>query len=126
MATPERGAYRHSIGIAADHPAYAGHFPGMPILPGALLLDEALRIIEMDLGIDITEWQLTAAKFLMVVRPGDALTIEHSAVADGSLRFAVRVADRAALSGSLARAGAGAGAGAATGAGAGSTAGSGG
>ena len=64
MATPERAEFRHSIGIAADHPAFAGHFPGMPILPGAVLLDEALRIIELDLGIDISQWQLTAAKFL--------------------------------------------------------------
>jgi 3-hydroxymyristoyl/3-hydroxydecanoyl-(acyl carrier protein) dehydratase len=109
MATPERHAYRHSIGIAADHPAFAGHFPGMPILPGAVLLDEALRIIELDLGIDITQWQLTAAKFLEVVRPGDALTIEHTAVADGAVRFAVRVADRSALAGTLSRAAAGAG-----------------
>jgi 3-hydroxymyristoyl/3-hydroxydecanoyl-(acyl carrier protein) dehydratase len=109
MATPERADFRHSIGIAADHPAFAGHFPGMPILPGAVLLDEALRIIELDLGIDITQWQLTAAKFLEVVRPGDALTIEHAAIADGTVRFAVRVADRSALSGTLSRDAAGAG-----------------
>jgi 3-hydroxymyristoyl/3-hydroxydecanoyl-(acyl carrier protein) dehydratase len=104
MATPERSEYRRLIGIAADHPAFAGHFPGMPILPGAVLLDEALRIIEMDLGIDITQWQLTAAKFLESVRPGDALTLEHTGGADGTVRFAVRMADRSALAGSLSRA----------------------
>jgi 3-hydroxymyristoyl/3-hydroxydecanoyl-(acyl carrier protein) dehydratase len=109
MATPERAEFRHSIGIAADHPAFAGHFPGMPILPGAVLLDEALRIIELDLGIDITQWQLTAAKFLEIVRPGDWLTIEHATIADGTVRFAVRVADRSALSGTLSRDPAGAG-----------------
>jgi 3-hydroxymyristoyl/3-hydroxydecanoyl-(acyl carrier protein) dehydratase len=103
MATPEGSAYHHSIGIAADHPAFAGHFPGMPILPGALLLDEALRTIETDLGLDISHWQLTAAKFLQSVRPGDALTIEHTAGADGTLRFSVRAADRFALTGSLSR-----------------------
>jgi len=109
MATPEHVEYRHSIGIAADHPAFAGHFPGMPILPGALLLDEALRTIEMDLGIDITQWQLAAVKFLEIVRPGDALTIEHTAVANGAVRFAVRVADRPALAGTLSRVASGAG-----------------
>ena len=43
MATRDRFEYAHSIGIPADHPAFAGHFPGIPILPGAVLLDETLR-----------------------------------------------------------------------------------
>jgi 3-hydroxymyristoyl/3-hydroxydecanoyl-(acyl carrier protein) dehydratase len=104
---PDPGRFRHSIGIAADHPAFAGHFPGMPILPGAVLLDETLRIVEMDLAIDITQWQLTAAKFLESVRPGDELTVEHTGVADGAVRFAVRLADRTALAGTLSRVSAG-------------------
>jgi 3-hydroxymyristoyl/3-hydroxydecanoyl-(acyl carrier protein) dehydratase len=31
--------------IAADHPAYAGHFPGRPILPGVALLSEVMHEI---------------------------------------------------------------------------------
>jgi 3-hydroxyacyl-[acyl-carrier-protein] dehydratase len=103
METPDRPAYRHTVGIPADHPVFPGHFPGMPILPGALLLDEALRIIEMDLGIDLIEWQLTAAKFLESIRPGDHITIEHGGAAKGAVRFEVRVADRPALVGTLSR-----------------------
>jgi 3-hydroxyacyl-[acyl-carrier-protein] dehydratase len=103
MATSERPGHAHPIGIAADHPAFAGHFPGMPILPGAVLLDEALRVIETDLRIDLTQWQLTAAKFLESVRPGDSLTVEHTEVAAGAVRFAVRVAARAVLAGTLSR-----------------------
>jgi 3-hydroxymyristoyl/3-hydroxydecanoyl-(acyl carrier protein) dehydratase len=103
MASPDGSAYAHSIGIAADHPAFAGHFPGMPILPGALLLDEALHVIQRDLGIDLTQWQLTTAKFLESVHPGDELTIEHTGIADGAVRFAVRIADRSALAGTLSR-----------------------
>ena len=91
----------HTLDVAADHPAFAGHFPGMPILPGALLLDEALHVIEKDRNLDLTQWQVTAAKFLEAVRPGDALTIEHSAASDGTLRFAVRIAERTALTGIL-------------------------
>jgi 3-hydroxyacyl-[acyl-carrier-protein] dehydratase len=91
----------HTFEVAADHPAFAGHFPGSPILPGALLLDEALHVIEKDRNLDLTQWQVTTAKFLAAVRPGDALAIEHSAASDGTLRFAVRSAERTALTGIL-------------------------
>jgi 3-hydroxymyristoyl/3-hydroxydecanoyl-(acyl carrier protein) dehydratase len=75
----------------------------MPILPGAVLLDEALRIVEQDLELDLTEWQLTAAKFLEAVRPGDGLTLEYTGSADGAVRFSVRIGNRSALAGTLSR-----------------------
>lgn len=86
---------KHALEIAPDHPAFAGHFPGMPILPGAVLLDEALRVIEVDLALDLTQWQIATAKFLERVRPGDALTVEHSGPANGLVRFTVHIAHRA-------------------------------
>jgi 3-hydroxyacyl-[acyl-carrier-protein] dehydratase len=93
--------------VPVDHPAFAGHFPGMPVLPGAALLDEVLHVLEEELAIDLVEWQLTTAKFLEPVRPGDVLTVEHDAAAD-TVRFAIRVvkphvADRAALAGTMGR-----------------------
>jgi 3-hydroxymyristoyl/3-hydroxydecanoyl-(acyl carrier protein) dehydratase len=97
---------RHPLEIAPDHPAFDGHFPGTPILPGAVLLDEALRFIEVDLALDLTQWQIANAKFLERVRPGDALTVEHSGPANGLVRFTVCIAHRTgvampALSGTL-------------------------
>ncbi len=85
----------HALEISPDHPAFAGHFPGMPILPGAVLLDEALRVIEVDLALDLTKWQIVTAKFLERVLPGDALTVEHSGPTNGLVHFTVRVAHRA-------------------------------
>jgi 3-hydroxyacyl-[acyl-carrier-protein] dehydratase len=88
--------------VPADHPAFAGHFPGLPVLPGAALLDAVLHVLEEDLALDPMEWQIATAKFLEPVRPGDRLVVEHSASAD-VIRFAIRIADRAALAGTLAR-----------------------
>jgi len=80
---------RGELHIAADHPAYPGHFPGFPLLPGAVLLDEALREIARARGIDLTEWRMASAKFLQIVRPGTALSVQHSTSGTPTIRFAI-------------------------------------
>jgi 3-hydroxyacyl-[acyl-carrier-protein] dehydratase len=87
--------------VPEDHPAFAGHFPQFPVLPGAVLLDEALQIMQCTWGIDVTQWQIGSAKFLGAVRPGDALHLEHHAPQRGLIRFTIRVADRTVASGNL-------------------------
>jgi 3-hydroxymyristoyl/3-hydroxydecanoyl-(acyl carrier protein) dehydratase len=96
---------RGVLEIAADHPAYAGHFPAFPVLPGAVLLDVALAAIQQARGIDLTAWQLASAKFLAVVRPGDALSLEHETPGAGTIRFTIRnhEHDRTVATGTLLR-----------------------
>ncbi|MFP5408395.1 MAG: hypothetical protein ACLGGY_03850 [Gammaproteobacteria bacterium] len=79
--------------IAADHPAYAGHFPGQPILPGVVLLDAALHALATQRGLAWDAVQLNAAKFLSPVRPGEALTLHASASPAGGIRFEIRCSD---------------------------------
>jgi len=83
----------HAVPI--DHPAFAGHFPGQPLLPGALILAEVMEAMQRvpalvaRLGSHPT---LAAAKFLAPVRPGSMLSIElhpESGAARG-VRFDVR------------------------------------
>ena len=93
---------RSALGVAADHPSYAGHFPSFPVLPGAVLLDETLRAVEAARGIDLTRWQIASAKFLDVVRPGDELMLEHEAASPSVIRFVIRVGERKVASGALA------------------------
>jgi 3-hydroxyacyl-[acyl-carrier-protein] dehydratase len=90
-----------TIEVAADHAAFAGHFPNFPVLPGAILLDEALRIIAEERGIDLRGWQIAAAKFLGAVRPGDALRIELGTATAEVIRFNIWAADRKVVSGML-------------------------
>ncbi len=89
------------ITIAADHPAYAGHFPNFPVLPGAVLLDEVLRAVGGERSGDSRVWQIASAKFLGAVRPGDALRVEFDAETTGAIRFSVLAAGRTVVSGVL-------------------------
>jgi 3-hydroxymyristoyl/3-hydroxydecanoyl-(acyl carrier protein) dehydratase len=90
-----------TLSIAVDHPAFSGHFPAFPVLPGAVLLDEMLKILESARGIDLNSWHISSIKFLDAVRPGDSLIFEHEAPAAGLIRFAIRVQDRKIAGGSL-------------------------
>jgi 3-hydroxymyristoyl/3-hydroxydecanoyl-(acyl carrier protein) dehydratase len=78
--------------IAADHPAYAGHFPGQPILPGVVLLDEALHALAARQGIAGSA-QLKSAKFHSPVQPGEALTLHTTESPTGGFRFEIRCMD---------------------------------
>lgn len=92
----------HRLSVPSDHPAFAGHFPGRPILPGALLLDEVLTVLAQQHGIDLTSFELTGAKFTAPVGPGTELTLEHEATGE-HVRFSVRSSTGPVLSGALAR-----------------------
>ena len=85
--------------VPMQHPAFDGHFPGAPLLPGVVLLDEMLRAVE-DAGRG-GGWSISTAKFLQPVRPGETLTLEHEPVANGALRFAIRSAGRPVATGTL-------------------------
>ena len=90
-----------ALPIAADHPAFAGHFPGAPIVPGVVLLDEAVRAIELADGGEPRCWRIASVKFLRPVRPGEALALEQEQLASGSLRFTILSAGQAVATGAL-------------------------
>ncbi|MGJ7496175.1 AMP-binding protein [Variovorax sp. RT4R15] len=90
--------------VPHDHPSFAGHFPGQPLVPGALLLSEVLEAVQgvpalvARLGARPT---LAVAKFLAPVRPGSTLLIElqPEAGAARGVRFEVRCGEQVAVSG---------------------------
>lgn len=90
-----------AIHVPADHPAFAGHFPGQPLLPGVTLLSEVLEAVMRDPALSArvgTAPRLGAVKFLAPVRPGATLALQFDA-SSAALRFEVREGDRAVASG---------------------------
>ena len=85
----------HSITVSAQHPALEGHFPGAPVLPGVVLLDEMLRVLELARPGERCAWRIGSAKFLRPVRPGETLICAHEPLPSGSIRFQVSSAGQA-------------------------------
>ncbi|MGH8618540.1 MAG: hypothetical protein ACREUW_12690 [Burkholderiales bacterium] len=72
------GRAEYDLSLPADVFAFAGHFPGLPILPGVVQLHWAIHF-----GARHFEWPgpFTAVeqlKFLAAVRPQDRLTLSLS------------------------------------------------
>jgi 3-hydroxyacyl-[acyl-carrier-protein] dehydratase len=90
-----------TLAVAADHPAYAGHFPGMPVLPGVVLLDATVHALEEIAGVTGVRWEVANAKFQSAVRPGEPLTLQHETQSNGSVRFSIQTAGRPVATGVL-------------------------
>lgn len=88
--------------IPTDHPAYVGHFPGQPILPGVVLLDQALHAVASREGLPLAFTTISWAKFPSPVKAGEALHLNYAATAEANFRFEVLAGERLVAIGVLA------------------------
>jgi len=88
--------------IRADHPSLPGHFPGAPLVPGVVILDEVLAAL--------VEWRdesyltgIRTVKFLAPLKPEQPFTILFSATSEsaGEVNFCCRAEDRVVVEGRL-------------------------
>ena len=61
----------HPLRIEASHPSLPGHFPGRPLVPGVVLLDEVLACAGGG-----TLARIPQVKFVAPLRPGEDARIE--------------------------------------------------
>ncbi len=73
---PEPGAEgRFTLAVEPEHPAFLGHFPGQPILPGVVQVDWALRLGAEAFGPLGAFRALEHLKFQDIIQPGEPLTL---------------------------------------------------
>jgi 3-hydroxyacyl-[acyl-carrier-protein] dehydratase len=85
--------------LPADHPCFAGHFPGRPLVPGVALLDAVFQAVAE--GGHGTVARLRHTKFRAPVGPGVAMDIILQAVAPGRIAFRCECGGALALSGEV-------------------------
>lgn len=87
--------------VPHDHPAFPGHFPGRPITPGVVLLDQALIFLGQALGTPVSACRLGTAKFLSPVGPGEVLTFTFQPRGPHWVQVDIRAGERLAASASI-------------------------
>lgn len=87
--------------IPADHPAFAGHFPGMPITPGVVLLDLAMLAIAQHRQREVQACKIRNLKFLSPVLPDTHLTVQYEITANGAVQFDIKNGTQLAATGVL-------------------------
>ena len=89
--------------IRADHPSLPGHFPGAPLVPGVVILDEVAAAID--------EWRhdsqlsgVRSVKFLAPLKPEQPFTISLFATNKDAdeVSFCCRAEERVIVEGRLA------------------------
>jgi 3-hydroxymyristoyl/3-hydroxydecanoyl-(acyl carrier protein) dehydratase len=87
--------------ISADHPALPGHFPGRPIVPGALALQCILDAAAARFpGIAIRG--VRRIRFMRMIAPDERFSVEFEPPGASGVRFRVQTEAGAAIDGQLA------------------------
>ncbi len=91
MTEPGDVPYKARLDVPLDHPCFAGHFPGQPILPGVLLLQRVMSLAQTSLARPLDECTVYNVKFLASVAPGNVLDVQLAGTNPDEYRFTVRV-----------------------------------
>ena len=93
--------YEHVWSVSDQHPSIAGHFPGNPIVPGVVLLNEVLATLRRGTAAPLWVMGLPTVKFSSPLRPGEVVTIQVDHATTTLATFSCRVDVRLIASGTI-------------------------
>jgi len=69
-------SFRQNMLISREHPSLDGHFPGDPIVPGVVILDQLISLWQKRTNTTIQ--QVHQTKFVQLLRPDVQCTIKYT------------------------------------------------
>lgn len=94
-------SFERTLTITNDHPALPGHFPGHPVVPGVLVLDEVIETLKHRFGDALVVTGLPAVKLSSPLKPEEVLMITIESEDTETAAFTCRVGSRLIASGSI-------------------------
>ena len=79
--------FEHAFCIGADHPALPGHFPGHPLVPGVILLEQVAMALRTWRGQRLA--RVMDAKFVAPLLPAETAFVRLKQAAAERLRFEI-------------------------------------
>ena len=79
--------FQRDLCVPADHPSLPGHFPGSPLVPGVVLLEQVAQALRAWRGQRLA--RVLEAKFLAPLLPDEQASLELIE-AGGRVRFEIR------------------------------------
>jgi len=89
------------IKFQSDHPVFEGHFPGTPIVPGVVILENIFRFLEENICNEIIIDKLEQVKFRTPLLPNQKLKVSFSVLSPNRIKFLGNVQENMVVSGSL-------------------------
>lgn len=86
--------------ISPQHASLAGHFPGNPVVPGVVLLDEVAHALVQHVGVGVRITGMPMSKFLSPLLPGEDFQINIAITKPGRASFELMADARKILVGS--------------------------
>jgi 3-hydroxymyristoyl/3-hydroxydecanoyl-(acyl carrier protein) dehydratase len=76
----------YSFTINASHPSLKGHFPNNPIVPGVVILDEVINLLQ-ELKPNITVDKISMVKFTHTLLAEQKVNVEINEKSESSISF---------------------------------------